>query len=104
MSRSPTILTTACDFAGVSILCAAAAIALYALVQPAGAAGLSEPRYDAYDGPVPPAWIACRPDVRRYCPRVVAGGGRILSCLAGNKDRLTYDCREALVRAWTYRR
>jgi hypothetical protein len=35
---------------------------------------------------------------------VLPGGGRILSCLAGNKDRLSPDCHEALVRAWLYYR
>jgi hypothetical protein len=42
--------------------------------------------------------------VLRYCPNVLPGGGRILSCLAGNKDRLTLGCRDALVRAWAWSR
>jgi hypothetical protein len=42
--------------------------------------------------------------VLRYCPNVLPGGGRILSCLAGNKDRLTLGSRDALLRAWAWSR
>jgi hypothetical protein len=107
---TPTLLTTLRDFAAVVFCCVVGAIALYALLTPARAESL--PPYppphadydDDYERGPEPAWIACQPDVRRFCPAVVPGGGRVLSCLAGNKDRLTYGCREALLRAWAYRR
>jgi len=110
-ASTPTLWTTARDFAAVVLLCTAGAVALFALVKPAHAESL--PPY-AYDGPPPvvedyppsprTAWAACAPDVRRYCPNVLPGGGRILSCLAGNKDRLTFRCRDTLLRAWIHYR
>jgi Cysteine rich repeat len=105
---TPTFWTTARDFAAVVLVCVIGAIALFALVERAHAGGSLPPYPPAADyggvyerGPEP-AWIACRPDVQRYCPNVVPGGGRLLSCLAGNKDRLSYGCHESLLRAWTY--
>jgi len=104
---TPTLWTTLRDFTAVVVLCIAGAIALGALVTPTRAESLPPypPRagYDYAPGPAP-AWIACRPDVRRYCPNVLPGGGRVLSCLAGNKDRLSYGCRDALLRVWSYYR
>ncbi len=106
-ASTPTLWTTLRDFTAVVVLCITAAIALYALATPVRAESLPPypPRggYDnGYDRRPEPAWIACRPDVRRYCPNVLPGGGRVLSCLAGNKDRLTYGCRDALLRAQAY--
>lgn len=38
---------------------------------------------------------ACRDDYRNFCPGVTPGGGRILSCLAENKEDLTPSCYKA---------
>jgi len=113
----PTLWTTLCDFTSVTFVCVLSAIALFVFVERANAGGsLPPPDPPGYDyappyprAPYPPtareAWAACAPDVRRYCPNVLPGGGRILSCLAGNKDRLSRPCRDTLVRAWAaYRR
>jgi hypothetical protein len=104
---TPTLGTAARDFASVVAACVIGAILLFALVERAHAGGSIGPYPPAdygadYERGPEPAWIACRPDVRRYCPRVLPGGGRILSCLAGNKDRLSYGCRDALLRVWSY--
>jgi hypothetical protein len=37
---------------------------------------------------------ACRGDAQRLCAGVEHGGGRILDCLAGQKDKLSDDCRK----------
>ncbi len=37
---------------------------------------------------------ACRADAEKLCAGVERGGGRILNCLAGQKDRLSDDCRK----------
>jgi hypothetical protein len=37
---------------------------------------------------------ACRADAERLCPGVERGGGRILNCLAGQKEKLSDDCRK----------
>jgi hypothetical protein len=104
MERTPTLWTTMRDFGAVVVVCIVGAIALYALINPARAESLPHRSYDDYGPPPRAAWLACEPDVRRYCPNVIPGGGRILSCLAGNKDRLTYECRDALLRAWAFHR
>jgi hypothetical protein len=39
---------------------------------------------------------ACGYDFRRYCQGISFGGGRVISCLAGNADRLTPRCGQAL--------
>jgi Cysteine rich repeat len=101
MTQPPTLWTTLRDFSAVILVCIIGAVALYALVGRAHAEGLPPPAYDYSAGPRP-GWTACEPDVLRYCPNVLPGGGRILSCLAGNKDRLSYPCHEALLRAWAF--
>ena len=107
---APTLLTTARDFSAVAAVSVLSAIVLFAFVERAHAGGTPHPNgeYGYEYGPPPTrheAWAACRPDVRAFCPNIVPGGGRILSCLAGNKDRLSYPCRDALLRAWAaYRR
>jgi hypothetical protein len=109
---TPNLWTTARDFVAVVLACIIGAVALFALMAPAHAESLPpyQPRHadyddDYYDRRPEPAWLACQPDVRRYCPNVLPGGGRVLSCLAGNKDRLTHACRDALIRVWSsYRR
>jgi len=103
----PTLWTTFRDFSAVVVFAVVGATALFALVERAHAGGTPPPAYE-YDDDYPPtvreAWSACAPDVRRFCPNVLPGGGRIVSCLAGNKDRLTLRCRDTLVRAWAYYR
>jgi hypothetical protein len=37
---------------------------------------------------------ACRADAQRLCAGVEHGGGRIMNCLAGQKDKLSDDCRK----------
>jgi len=37
---------------------------------------------------------ACREDVQKLCAGIERGGGRILDCLAGQKDKLSDDCRK----------
>jgi len=39
---------------------------------------------------------ACRVDAQRLCAGVERGGGRMLDCLAGQKDKLSDDCRKML--------
>ncbi len=107
-TSEPTLWTTFRDLFAVVVLSVAGAIALFALVDPAHAGGTPPPPAYAYDNGYPPtvreAWAACTPDVHRFCPNVLPGGGRIVSCLAGNKDRLSHGCRDTLVRAWDYYR
>jgi hypothetical protein len=42
------------------------------------------------------AFKACQPDAQRFCGQVPPGGGRGLSCLLQNADRLSRPCRDAL--------
>jgi len=37
---------------------------------------------------------ACRADAEKLCPGVEHGGGRIFDCLAGQKEKLSDDCRK----------
>ena len=37
---------------------------------------------------------ACREDVQKLCAGIERGGGRILDCLAGQKDKLSDECRK----------
>lgn len=72
-----------------------------------GPSGDAPPYYD--DGPrfggpfnFRSAAAACRPDIERYCAGVLPGGGRIISCLAGNRDRLSPPCEDVLRRAESF--
>jgi hypothetical protein len=92
------------------------AVLLGALAPAAASAGGAPrgepPPYDdgqQYDGPqyggplnMRSAAAACRPDIERYCTGVLPGGGRIISCLAGNRDRLTPPCEDVLRRAESF--
>jgi len=35
---------------------------------------------------------ACEPDVKKYCANIRPGGGRIITCLRSNRDRLSEAC------------
>jgi hypothetical protein len=37
---------------------------------------------------------ACREDVQKLCAGIERGSGRILDCLAGQKDKLSDECRK----------
>jgi Cysteine rich repeat len=37
---------------------------------------------------------ACREDVQKLCAGIERGGGHILECLAGQKDKLSEECRK----------
>jgi Cysteine rich repeat len=39
---------------------------------------------------------ACRADAEKLCAGVEHGGGRILNCLAAQKDKLSDDCRKSV--------
>jgi len=39
---------------------------------------------------------ACGADVKKFCASVKSGGGRILSCLAENKDKISADCAKVV--------
>ena len=108
INSEPTLWTAFRDLVAVVVFSVAGAIALFALVDPAHAGGTPPPAAYEHDDDYPPtvreAWATCAPDVRRFCPNVLPGGGRIVSCLAGNKDRLTLRCRDTLARAWAYYR
>jgi hypothetical protein len=41
-----------------------------------------------------PRRSACHADAEKLCAGVEHGGGRILTCLAGQKDKLSDDCRK----------
>lgn len=55
------------------------------------------PRYDI--PAVRTAISACNADVAKYCPTVVPGGGRIIRCLAANRDQITPFCRDSILAA-----
>jgi hypothetical protein len=39
---------------------------------------------------------ACEEDVKKLCPDIRPGGGRIMQCLHGQQSNLTPACRQAL--------
>ena len=39
---------------------------------------------------------ACGADFRKLCPGVMLGGGRILDCLAKQKDKLSPACKKVV--------
>src|SRR5215467_5358922 len=39
---------------------------------------------------------ACEEDVKKLCPEIRPGGGRILQCLHGQESNLTSACRQVL--------
>ncbi len=38
----------------------------------------------------------CRADAEKLCAGIEHGGGRILNCLAAQKDKLSDDCRKSV--------
>jgi hypothetical protein len=42
----------------------------------------------------PPRRGVCHTDAEKLCAGIEHGGGRILNCLAGQKDKLSDDCRK----------
>jgi hypothetical protein len=36
---------------------------------------------------------ACRDDIQKLCAGVERGGGRVFDCLAGQKEKLSEECR-----------
>jgi hypothetical protein len=39
---------------------------------------------------------ACEGDAKKLCSGVIPGGGRILDCLAKQKDKLSEDCKKVV--------
>jgi hypothetical protein len=39
---------------------------------------------------------ACRADVKKLCPDVQPGGGRMVACLKQNEDRVSESCKEKI--------
>lgn len=39
---------------------------------------------------------ACRADAEKLCAGIEHGGGRILNCLAAQKEKLSDDCRKSV--------
>lgn len=48
--------------------------------------------YAEGDGP-------CKEDVKKLCPDVEPGGGRIKKCLKDNRESLSQACKEKIVQA-----
>jgi Cysteine rich repeat len=43
----------------------------------------------------------CKPDIVKFCPTVVPGGGRIIRCLVANKQDVSPACVDAILKAKT---
>jgi hypothetical protein len=39
---------------------------------------------------------ACKPDYEKFCKGVMPGGGRIIACLAKQKDKLSAACQKVV--------
>jgi hypothetical protein len=81
-----------------AILVASAAISAQSY-QPAAA------QSTAATAPIPPEYNipavraareACIADINRLCPDVVPGGGRIIRCLAAQRDQMSPGCKTAV--------
>jgi hypothetical protein len=40
--------------------------------------------------------MACQSDFAKYCPGVKPGGGRVIACLAKQKDKLSPECQKVI--------
>lgn len=40
--------------------------------------------------------LACKDDFSKYCQGVQPGGGRVMACLAKQKDKLSPECRKVV--------
>jgi len=49
------------------------------------------------DGPGRQALAACRADMQTLCGAIEAGGGRRIACLGQNQDKLSPDCKAAVL-------
>ncbi len=79
---------------------------LLALVLGVGAAGAASARdvvIDLHTVPFGPAltraYLACAPDAQRLCEGAPVGGGRIVACLAEQRDALSAPCAEEFLKA-----
>ena len=50
----------------------------------------------AFAQDVQPHRGACRADAEKLCAGIEHGGGRILNCLAAQKEKLSDDCRKSV--------
>jgi hypothetical protein len=41
----------------------------------------------------------CQGDIQKFCPNVQPGGGRIVRCLVANKDGVSAQCRDSILKA-----
>jgi hypothetical protein len=82
----------------------------YRLLPFACAAGLFAGATSALAQTLPPeaknpavqaAAAACSGDIQKYCATITPGGGRIVRCLAGQRDNLTPACRDGILKAKT---
>ena len=67
------------------ILCLATALALVGLTASAFA-----------QAPTAEQRAACGNDVKKFCASVTPGGGRLIKCLAEQKDKVSAACRKSL--------
>jgi hypothetical protein len=57
-------------------------------------AAFSSATFAQSDSPEGSQRRACHDDVQKFCAGIDRGGGRILDCLAANKDKLSDECRK----------
>jgi cysteine rich repeat protein len=66
--------------------------------------GLAAQAQEAPSAPqATPVREACAADLKKFCPDVQPGGGRIRACIAEHRDDLSPGCRDALQQARAHR-